>query len=201
MEQSNNQSTIGILHMQLIKLEAIERIQNPIKVSGFYVTQPASIHEVITKTEDPETLSMDVEFSNIQLWIQFVRNPIDSPVPAYYPCIADNSISRLVDHDKVMADVIRDLCKSLNESEGGRFMASKSIVSRDMDKWHVIQNVAKFSPVPKPELLILDEYNNPVAGFGNYGGIIEWCVFTSINQKEMEHIVTLKHEYVKNQKL
>lgn len=187
--------------MQLINLETHSRTHDTLKVSGFYVTKPASIEDVIRKTDDPELLSMDVEVSGIPLWIQFIRNPIDSPKPAYYPCIADNSISKLVDHDLVMADVIRDLCQYLNKCEGGRFMASKSIVSRDRDKWRIIKNIAKYSPVPKPEILVLDELGNPVAGFGIYDGIIEWCVFTSINQAEMEYIVNLKHEYTRQQQL
>lgn len=166
----------------------------PVEVSGFYIAKQSTLTETLAEASDPETLSMDIVVASSRLWVQFVRNPVQSNVPLYYPCVADNSISSLVDREDTMQRVIDDLCAALDQSQS--FAASRSMVSRKIDTWHIIQNPYRTTSAPKVlELLVLDEFNNPVAGFGTYEGVIEWCVFTAISQAEMERIVQLKHEW------
>lgn len=159
---------------------------------GVYISGSITFASLLQKEYDPETLSMDVLLGEESFWLQFTRNWLPSELPEYYPSIANESISKLVDNNQQFYNLLRSLNFNLDLGGAGKFRSVKTPVNRDRSKWTVQKIPVTVDPPMKPQLIIVDDFQRPIAGYGRYDGIIEWCIYASINQEEMEHIIKLK---------
>ena len=181
-----------IIHMALNQFINVDTSNVITSARGVYNAGDVSFASILQSQPNLRKLSMDLIIDDEPYWIQFTRNWIESTIPEYYPTVAHESISKLVNHDNKFSNLFRSLNYNIDLGGQGNFTSVKKPLNRDRDTWKVL-NLPSDDDLPaKPRITIVDDNQRPVAGYSRYDGMIEWCIYAAIDQEEMEYILKLK---------
>lgn len=154
------------------------------RCEGIYIGGDINYADMIANN-DLSALSIDLVLKGEHYWVQFI--PEFSGDDGHYPAITNTSLSKLVDDDFSLMSILRKMYYALEQAHE-RPTRSMTPIDRDLSKWTIIKMTDS-----KINAIIVDGNNRPIVGFGRYPEVgVEWCIFGTINEVEMHHILNLK---------